>query len=524
MTQLPDFSAHGYRALSILGANPEGGRVAYRAAKMDDGAEVVIKRFSFADTGASWDSYTHHQRELAMLESLDHPRIPRYLGDFQAPDGFCLVQAFCPAPSMATQKIWGPQKILAIARSALEVLAFLQEHTPPVIHRDIKPENLLVDEEGNVHLVDFGLARADRAQATTLAVGTPGYMPPEQLLGHELTTGTDLYGLGATLFTALTGTPSNQIGSLVDATFSFDMSRLPGNLSGPFRQWLGRMVAPDQRHRFPSAQAALTALAQVKSVTGQTQEQTGKPHGKKRGKKPKKRKDNTEAKGNAPRKQPVNVPTARPPREPRGEVTQGDPRPPTLSQRLGRWLIPALILAVSTGALALLELKCDTSGTATSPETHTVHDSGAAGHKALLDVLADELRETTTAPGTSTSHEFSDTPLADEDFGPDPFDQRNKRWIAAACGPVHDCLQKTDHLGEYVADLRVTIHTDGSLGHPDFLRKKLPPALERCISASIPRGSVENVTGQTHVVRCTETGNRMAGGGGISSSSSGLEP
>lgn len=268
MSQLPDFSEHGYRAVEVLGTNPEGGRTAYRGVRLSDDQAVVIKRFSFASGDASWESYASHERELQMLAGLKHPRIPAYLGDFQTDDGFCMVQEFCTAPAMSSRRHWKPKQVKRLAESALELLVFLQDHTPPVVHRDIKPDNILVDQDGNAFLVDFGLARADRAQATTIAVGTPGFMPPEQLLGHELTTATDLYGLGAALMSALTGTPSANIGSLVDSTFSFDLGRLPKNLSPAFRDWIGDMVAPGLKERFGSAQEALNALRRVASVTG----------------------------------------------------------------------------------------------------------------------------------------------------------------------------------------------------------------------------------------------------------------
>jgi|GEM_PF-1957198 len=266
MSQVPDFTAHGYRVDAVLGVNPEGGRTAYRGVRLSDDAAVVIKRFSFANAQASWETYQEHQRELEMLQGLSHPRIPAYLADFQTDDGFCMVQEFCTAPAMADRRTWTPDQVAAVAQSALELLVHLQDRVPPVAHRDIKPENILVDDDGNAFLVDFGLARADRAQATTLAVGTPGYMPPEQLLGHALTTATDLYGLGAALMSALTGTPSGQVGSLVDSAFQFDMSKLPSNLSKRFRKWLGKMVAPSLDKRFGSAKEAMNALKQVGAV------------------------------------------------------------------------------------------------------------------------------------------------------------------------------------------------------------------------------------------------------------------
>lgn len=235
-----------------------------RGVRLSDQSAVVIKRFSFAGGDATWGGYQAHERELRMLQSLTHPRIPAYLADFQTPDGFCMVQEFCDAPSIAARRSWSLEQVTQLARSALAVLSYLQERVPPVVHRDLKPDNILVDDAGNAYLVDFGLARADRARATTLAVGTPGFMAPEQMWGQGLTLATDLYGLGAALMTALTGTASTNIASLVDSnSFRFDLSRLPENLSSEFKQWLAKLVAPGTRERFGSARKALTEFEAV---------------------------------------------------------------------------------------------------------------------------------------------------------------------------------------------------------------------------------------------------------------------
>src|SRR5215212_3028993 len=77
-------------------------------------------------------------------------------------------------------------------------------HQRGVLHRDIKPANILIDENGTPYVTDFGLAKRvddDVAITQTYALlGTPSYMAPEQASGGELTTATDVYGLGATLY------------------------------------------------------------------------------------------------------------------------------------------------------------------------------------------------------------------------------------------------------------------------------------------------------------------------------------
>jgi serine/threonine protein kinase len=262
MSQVPpDFAAHGYVASALLGRNVSAGRSTWRATRSSDGEAVVIKRFSFAAADASWDAFRDHEREIAVLRELDHPGIPRFLDAFQTADGFCLVQSFVAGRPLGERVSFTLPEVLDLARKVLELLDYLQTRVPPVIHRDLKPDNILRDERGRVWLVDFGLARTQHDTTSTLAVGTPGFMPPEQLLGRALGPASDLYGLGATLIACLTGRRGAALGDLVDASFRFDLARLPA-LPAPLHRWLARLVEPEVSRRFRSASVALAALAE----------------------------------------------------------------------------------------------------------------------------------------------------------------------------------------------------------------------------------------------------------------------
>jgi serine/threonine protein kinase/tetratricopeptide (TPR) repeat protein len=111
-------------------------------------------------------------------------------------------------------------------RPAAELIAELARavhyaHQRGILHRDIKPGNILIDAKGEPHLTDFGLARLMEGEGTitrTLdTLGTPSYMAPEQALGNsQLTSGTDVYGLGAVLYHLLTGHPPFAGGTTYD--------------------------------------------------------------------------------------------------------------------------------------------------------------------------------------------------------------------------------------------------------------------------------------------------------------------
>lgn len=102
-----------------------------------------------------------------------------------------------------------PKRAVEVMRDVAEAVEHAHQHG--VIHRDLKPQNLMIGEDGRVWVMDFGLARQLRAGTTlTVAggiVGTPAYMPPEQAEGKKCDETSDVYSLGATLYTLLTGQP-----------------------------------------------------------------------------------------------------------------------------------------------------------------------------------------------------------------------------------------------------------------------------------------------------------------------------
>jgi serine/threonine protein kinase len=267
---IPDFSSYGYQALSELGHNFTGGRVTYKATEIATDVQVVIKQFQFARTGASWSGYNAMQREIETLQGLDHPGIPKYLNSFETNDGLCLVQEYKDAQPLSATSSFTLNQIQSIADKTLEILSYLQSFTPPVIHRDLKPENILVDEKLNVYLVDFGFARSGGSDLamSSVVVGTTGFMPPEQLLNQKLTTASDLYGLGATLVCLLAGIKSNALSNYIDETYSIDIDKILHAAVGfEFKQWLKKLIAPNQSDRFSDANTARQALLEINMDT-----------------------------------------------------------------------------------------------------------------------------------------------------------------------------------------------------------------------------------------------------------------
>jgi serine/threonine protein kinase len=262
MNDFPEFSQYGYQVEKELGHNRAGGRVTYLATEIATRKRVVIKQFQFAKVGSNWADFDSYDREIQVLRGLHHDGIPHYLSSFHTDSGFCMVQEFKNADSLAEVRSFSPSDVEQIAISALEILIYLQNRIPPVIHRDVKPENILVDDRLNVYLVDFGFARIGDGEVgmSSVVKGTLGFMPPEQLFNRQLTEASDLYGLGITLICLLTKTKTTEVGNLIDITYRVSFKHLVPKLSLAWANWLEKMVEPSVKARFANAKAALEAL------------------------------------------------------------------------------------------------------------------------------------------------------------------------------------------------------------------------------------------------------------------------
>ncbi|MDJ0519419.1 MAG: serine/threonine-protein kinase [Trichodesmium sp. MO_231.B1] len=271
MNKYPDFRNYGYQISKELGCNLQGGRITYLAKSLTSNRQVVIKEFRFAIADGSWSAFKAYQREISALKQLKHSQIPCYLESFETESGFCLVTEYIHAPCLAERHIFTPEEVKQIAISVLEILVYLQNFQPPIIHRDIKPENILVDENLQVYLVDFGLARLQGGELalSSITAGTPGFMPPEEMFNRPLTTGSDLYSLGATLICLLTGTRSVEVDRLLDEDYRFKFEDLVPSLHWRFTKWLTKMVELHPKRRYENAVLALQELKEVPVVGGE---------------------------------------------------------------------------------------------------------------------------------------------------------------------------------------------------------------------------------------------------------------
>ncbi len=150
--------------------------------------------------------------ETNLLKKLKHPNLPSIIDIIDTDETFLIVMDFIEGVTLSVYlEDNGPQpqeKVIGWASQLCDVLSYLHSRENPIIFRDIKPGNVMLKPNGDIVLIDFGIAREYKNQNSTDTVylGTQGYAAPEQFGGHGQTDArTDIYCLGATMYHLLTG-------------------------------------------------------------------------------------------------------------------------------------------------------------------------------------------------------------------------------------------------------------------------------------------------------------------------------
>jgi serine/threonine protein kinase len=203
-----------YRILARIG---EGGfGTVYKARdRHQHGKLVAIKVINMAALSAQekievTDSFN---REITLLSRLEHRHLPRIHHQYTDPDHWYIVMDYIEGQTLEELLARAPKGRLPLGQVAkigialCDVLTYLHSQSPSIIYRDVKPSNIMLTPWGRLYLIDFGIARRyqEGQPRDTGPLGSPGYAAPEQYGRMQTTISTDIYGLGATLQTLLTG-------------------------------------------------------------------------------------------------------------------------------------------------------------------------------------------------------------------------------------------------------------------------------------------------------------------------------
>ena len=260
-----------YEIVERLGGG--GMAVVYRAVQQPLGREVALKALSselFQDDGF----VKRFETEAKTLAKLDHPNIlPIY--DFEMNDGVAyLTMPLIRGGTLRDVLNRGALDTLTAWRYLREIGDGLQHaHDAGIVHRDLKPTNVLIHADGRAMLADFGLARGagQPTHLTTigLAIGTPGYMAPEQVMGHDVDKRADIYAMGVLTFEMLTGRLPFIGSNRMEVAYSTVNAPIPSAvklnaaLPDELDQLLAKVLAKDPAARPQTVRDLLSQMARL---------------------------------------------------------------------------------------------------------------------------------------------------------------------------------------------------------------------------------------------------------------------
>jgi serine/threonine protein kinase len=244
-----------YRTDSLLAQGGMG--AVYKAWDLNLKMAVALKE----NLDPSPDAQAQFEREALILARISHPNLPRVIDHFSLPGhGQFLVMDFVDGKDLEEilEESCGPNQLASPGsagqptqnRACLseaevipwtlqvcDALEYLHKQNPPIVHRDIKPANIKIRPDGQVLLVDFGIAKIYDPQFSTLTGAkavTAGYSPPEQYGGGKTDPRSDIYALGATLYHLLTGEKPPE-----------SVHRMAGSVKTPSPRQLNPLISPN---------------------------------------------------------------------------------------------------------------------------------------------------------------------------------------------------------------------------------------------------------------------------------------
>ena len=273
----------GYRLVEQIGEGAFG--VVYRATQPHIGREVAIKAVP-PELANHPDFVRRFEREAQTVARLEHPHIVPLYDYWREPDAAYLVMRFLRGGSLEELVKAGPLEPNRAASILDQVAAALSAaHRQGVVHRDVKPGNVLLDEEGNAYLTDFGVAldagSPEKASGTMLR-GTPAYLSPEQVRLDPASPQTDVYALGIVAYEIITGVhpfPETSLQELLDRPLREaipSVQEIRPELPTAIDRVIARATAKDAKERFSDAlelaaafRAAIEGAASVSEPVGE---------------------------------------------------------------------------------------------------------------------------------------------------------------------------------------------------------------------------------------------------------------
>lgn len=262
-----------------------GGMASVYRATHRNGSKVAVK-ILHAHLAAHPDTLRRFLREGYLSNKVEHPDVVHVLDDDLAPDGapFLIMELLAGKSLDTVLEERGPLGVKEAVGLVSKILTVLEAaHAKGIVHRDLKPANVFLLENGNIKVLDFGIARLHEVSASHAAtmggavLGTPAFMPPEQARGRwdDVDPRSDLWAMGATLFMLLTNRSVREEAETANEALMYAMAKpvapmaeLLPSLPRPIAAVIDRSLAFDKAARWPTAAAMKEALAGALEVAG----------------------------------------------------------------------------------------------------------------------------------------------------------------------------------------------------------------------------------------------------------------
>lgn len=242
-----------------------------------------VAALKFLPEGSAEDplARTRFLQEARAAAALDHPNIGTIYEIDEANGQIYIAMAYIPGKSLKERILSGPLDVREAMDIARQISEGLQRaHDRGIIHRDIKPGNIMLTEEGLAKILDFGLAKLERGAdltRTMTIMGTLAYMSPEQALGEDVDSRTDIWSLGVVFFEMLTGKlpfPGGHAQAMLSAILNerpVSLAEARKGIPPELDRIINRMLAKKTAERFGRAgdvTAELKALLSVNPRAG----------------------------------------------------------------------------------------------------------------------------------------------------------------------------------------------------------------------------------------------------------------
>ena len=209
MTQIGTVIDGKYEILKEIGRG--GMSIVYLAMDKRLNKQWAVKEIRKKGTGKNDEIVVNSLlAEANMMKRLDHPALPRIVDIIDNGVTIYVVMDYIEGDSLdkelAEHGAVPEELVISWAKQICDALAYLHSQKPPIIYRDMKPANVMLKPEGNIKIIDFGIAREYKEQnlSDTTVLGTKGYAPPEQYSG-QTDPRSDIFALGMTMHHLLTG-------------------------------------------------------------------------------------------------------------------------------------------------------------------------------------------------------------------------------------------------------------------------------------------------------------------------------